>query len=430
MNITPLLYCDPELNDISGLSAIAIWKLTSVIESAHGMILYNKKNDPQIQQWLKKNPLLPVLYIGDGDSLESIEPLLQKLHSVAERYAELPEAIHLRSQQDPYLQVLAFAWTRQGKIDLTLNPKLPLGYGYGLPDVLGNSNSEAILEGLWLSGYLDKNLAEVVYPCPHCQSIQVLLRDACSHCHHIHLITEPFIHHFACAYQAPESQFIGPQQQYHCPKCRMQLRHFGMDYDKPGKATICYDCKQLVLEPEVRGRCLCCQKSFSIKEHSQKRLFNYALNEAGTLYLFQKHKNSDEIQILESDLPLLSPYQFSLIAKRLAAIENRHQVSTLVLECALNSEGNALISSYQNALLLLELGKELARIIRDTDSITYQVGQFTLLLVGSTIDKGPLIIKRLSERLAKTFDFDPSERLQFHYYPVSQRYLTEKATEE
>ena len=383
----------------------------------------------------KTHPLSLTIYLdADPDLYEftaqsndtaGISSCLDTFKAMLKRLSGLPNKTIVQATQDPYVHATVFAWMRNNHLSLRLSPKLTKGYGYWLNENSGIS-TETLLDSLALSGYFKGELVDIAYPCPDCQSIQVLLRDCCPGCHHIDIRMEPIVHHFMCGYQSSESSFLNTAGYYTCPKCRGQLKHFGMDYDKPGTISVCQQCFKNTVETEVRGRCINCSTEFEISDAHRKRLLSYQLTDAGVFALFQSDFGIYTAQhLIATHLQLAPPEHLMVLAKKMAAIERRHAFKTLMMECSLNS-GNLPLGSADHIRLLTELGKELAQIVRQTDTVTYHLGQFSLLLPGSDQNAGSKVIERLTTSLNRTFTQEILNSLQFHYYPVTDRFAEEE----
>lgn len=106
-------------------------------------------------------------------------------------------------------------------------------------------------------GLLSKRFVDRVHTCHGCNSAQFNVREDCPECRSANLREEPYLHHFRCAYQGPESDFRQGDDLV-CPKCRKELRHFGRDYDKPGTLVVCQECHHSTAEPGIGFICLNC----------------------------------------------------------------------------------------------------------------------------------------------------------------------------
>jgi hypothetical protein len=107
---------------------------------------------------------------------------------------------------------------------------------------------------------LRRRFFERLHICQNCDSSRLHAREVCVKCHSSHLAEHSLIHHYACGCQAVQTLFeVGTG--YICPKCRKELRHYGVDYDKPGKVMCCQSCGDIMTEPEVEFLCLDCRRS-------------------------------------------------------------------------------------------------------------------------------------------------------------------------
>src|SRR6266851_4040986 len=158
------------------------------------------------------------------------------------------------------LSALALAYTRDCSLAPLLRPDDPAVVAY--PLLSGVSNAQDILEELTDAGLLRRRFFERLHICQHCDSSRLHAREVCLKCHSSHLTEQSLIHHYECGYQAVQTSFEAGNT-YICPKCRRELRHYGVDYDKPGKVMCCNACGDTMTEPEVEFLCLDCHRSTS-----------------------------------------------------------------------------------------------------------------------------------------------------------------------
>jgi hypothetical protein len=134
-------------------------------------------------------------------------------------------------------------------------------------------------EALVRQGLLDRSFIDRLNVCPSCHSSRLNVREECPSCRSANLQEQALVHHFRCAYQAPEAQFVRGFNLV-CPKCRQHLRHYGSDYDKPGHVLACGHCHATNSEPVVGFACLDCgahTDGDAIRRHD---VFEYTLNAA------------------------------------------------------------------------------------------------------------------------------------------------------
>lgn len=112
-------------------------------------------------------------------------------------------------------------------------------------------------ELLRASGFLSLEFVDRLHVCDRCGSSRFNVREECPDCRSSNLSEEPYLHHFKCAYQGLESDFRSGDDLI-CPKCRKELSHFSVDYDKPGTMVKCASCGHTTSEPQVGFICLDC----------------------------------------------------------------------------------------------------------------------------------------------------------------------------
>jgi CheY-like chemotaxis protein len=152
------------------------------------------------------------------------------------------------------------------------------------PGFFPDGEARLAAERLAGRGLVDRRFFERFHACGNCGSSRLNIREECQACHSAQLRDVSLIHHFRCAHQAPEADFVsGPHLV--CPKCRQHLRHYGSDYDKPGIATSCGDCGTLSPEPDVGFVCLDCGARTGGDAADKRDVFSYALTTEGIALL-------------------------------------------------------------------------------------------------------------------------------------------------
>ena len=129
------------------------------------------------------------------------------------------------------------------------------------PLLAGIPAQRAALERLADASLLRRRYFDQTYTCARCKSARVLAREVCLSCHSSHIEPRPLLHHYLCGHQAPQTAFETGDG-YSCPKCRKELRHYGVDYDKPGVTWECRSCNTTMAEftlhmsrtPDMRAR--------------------------------------------------------------------------------------------------------------------------------------------------------------------------------
>lgn len=162
----------------------------------------------------------------------------------------------------------------------TLNPKhnsnVDVGYYYPqLTDFFAIAPGEGfdILESFMTDNVFKRNLVDKVNLCPKCSNYQINFREVCPQCKSLHIHQEEVLHHFACGYVGPASDFKGMK----CPKCGEQLRHIGLDYEKPTETFVCQDCSYIFTESKVEFNCFNCDYVGDAEKVIITKIYSYTL---------------------------------------------------------------------------------------------------------------------------------------------------------
>jgi len=172
------------------------------------------------------------------------------------------------------LSALALAYTRDCSLTPLLGPEEPAVVTY--PLLFGLGNARVVLEELADFGMLRRRFFERLHVCQYCDSSRLHAREVCVKCRSSHLVERSLVHHYACGCQAVQPLFeIG--NGLVCPKCRKELRHYGVDYDKPGRVICCNSCGETMTEPEVALLCLDCHRCTSGDHAALRDWYHYDL---------------------------------------------------------------------------------------------------------------------------------------------------------
>ena len=181
-----------------------------------------------------------------ASALLVVQPLLERLRDLP----RLPDGI----DRDGLL-ALTLAYTRGVGLEAKWAPNSESVLCY--PMLLGVRDPRTKLEELAASGLLRRRFFERLFVCGQCGSSRMMAREVCVKCRSSHIETLPLLHHYSCGFQGAQPLFQKGDG-YHCPKCAKPLRHYGVDYDKPGTAFECQSCHDAMSEPDVYFVCADC----------------------------------------------------------------------------------------------------------------------------------------------------------------------------
>lgn len=236
-------------------------------------------------------PLAPVAALASrpcaGAELRLGEPglptpaaVLAETAEIARRVAALPAAV--RASTEPALLLLARCATRAGGLAAAYDPGTQEFVSYPAAGRIADVRRHA--EGLADAGLLARSFFDRLHVCASCRSSRLSVREECRACRSASIAEEATVHHFACAQMALERAFLSGDALV-CPKCRARLRHFGIDYEKPGVATVCNGCGHVDGEPAVGFRCVDCGGHQDAQAVSLRDWFSYTVTPAGEVAL-------------------------------------------------------------------------------------------------------------------------------------------------
>jgi GGDEF domain-containing protein len=213
---------------------------------------------------------------ADGFNAANFSAAFAQFKPIWKRLAELP--FRASRQERAELTALRLAFSRDVPIEASFVPDARWLIDYTLLGI-SPANRER-LESLCDARALRRRYFTRTHSCVRCGSARLLAFEACPGCGSADLADERIVHHYRCGWQAPESQFIYGRQ-LACPKCRRELRHFGMDYGKPGMIVHCRGCGATSAEPDPRFSCLDCATVIPADQAPSVDWNHYDLTEEG-----------------------------------------------------------------------------------------------------------------------------------------------------
>ncbi len=185
------------------------------------------------------------------------------------------------SPSSPAVRMLAYLFVSGDDLTPIRQPDSPFYFAYrGFPNT---RSTMLIAEALADKGWLERNFFDRHHECAGCHSHRLIVREECPACHSPHLSETDLIHHYSCAQLSPEADFRRGTALV-CPKCSKQLRHYGKDYDKPGRVEICGRCQKTTSEPAIGFVCQDCGMRVDGDAVNVSDVFSYSLSaQAGAL---------------------------------------------------------------------------------------------------------------------------------------------------
>lgn len=209
--------------------------------------------------------------------------LNDRIHAIHTRIESLPH-IEVTPDDNIGLKVLRLLYTRQSELKPLSGVHSPQGTSYPAVDPFFAQIDESLFQVL---GFLkDQGLLKGVFEsrahfCGQCQSAFLNFMEICPQCSSPDLHTDDLIHHFECGFVGNEAEF-GEGQNRRCPKCRLNLRQLGVDYDKPSAVSVCNSCGHTSQDPLVTTHCYRCGAKAPPEDLLQRTLWRYGLTALGT----------------------------------------------------------------------------------------------------------------------------------------------------
>ena len=172
-----------------------------------------------------------------------------------------------------------------GKI-VDIRPQLDftseLGFTYpAVEQTLGIKDKEVvpILESLVDKGILRRDFFDRLLRCPQCWSMNLRPTTHCPKCGSGNIARGRVLEHLVCGYVGLEDEFVA-KGRYICPKCKVELRTIGSDYQSRGLLRKCHDCNEIFNTPVIKWRCLKCFSLTAEDKVTEVTIYSYSLNEA------------------------------------------------------------------------------------------------------------------------------------------------------
>ena len=169
------------------------------------------------------------------------------------------------------------------QLDLTTE----LGFVYPIVEQTANVKGReavAILESLAARQILKKSFFDRLLRCPRCQSVNLRPSLHCPKCSSGDIVRGRILEHLACKYIGVESEF-SQKGRYVCPRCKLELRTLGVDYQSRGVLYKCNDCSEVFNVPVIKWRCLKCSSLVGEDQIQEISIYAYSLDEAKRSWL-------------------------------------------------------------------------------------------------------------------------------------------------
>ncbi len=402
-----------------GLGALeALRSRPALFAKPVGLVCYTHR-DP-VGRLADVEILLPAAPEFFRQQLETLCAIARKARTLAEP-EETEDEVMAKN-----LTLLRFLYCRPDSgLGPAVDTRSPVGYSHPLAGLLFQAATPAemdMLDELEDARLIKAGLVDRIHLCPKCDHYQINFREICPSCRSLNFRDEPAVHHYSCGCVGPERDFTRGTALI-CPKCSKELRHIGVDYDRPTAQLWCEECGANFLEALVQCYCLACGETFPPEEAVVRLIKSYTLTpegrtaaEKGTLPSFGL------MELLRKEIGLYRPEIFRELYRLETACCKRYPGyrSTMI-----QFSSNALKEAFAKSGLrwTRELRKELAELFRSsfrtTDILTLlNDDDFAVILTHTGTDRAQAVVDRIDKVVHSLFkvDFD----LRFEVQDLSE----------
>ena len=384
--------------------SICILSLSPVAQNKPLLHLHSKQSIWNCQVYvLQESTLSP--YLSDG----ILEP-----NKVVDKWEAHQKKLAL-IKEEPLDKLLAWLWlgSQRRLAPLCQSERQDLYYYPLMQCYSGEDNSPYTYFQLEEKrGYLEREKTiDKVRLCSYCHSGHLNYIETCPDCKSSNIEEMVSLHCFTCGHIAEESQFT-QQDKLACPNCLTQLRHIGVDYDRPLERYKCEECKLLFSESVVRARCLSCSLVNETNELIARKINQFRVGEqVKSLMMYGRRPLEQELK-LNGLIDQKSSHNLLSWVNKLAI---RHQQSHLLLGVKLSGieEYSQQFGEIKRLQLIEEISNHFNRLLRDTDICCHYTSEIILLLMPMTPIDSYSIIESKIEKIANNIE---SELITLNVY--------------
>ncbi|MFL5752053.1 MAG: hypothetical protein ACJ76F_01495 [Bacteroidia bacterium] len=233
------------------------------------------------------DPIIEHLHDGLILSFDQIPETINDIHQLFIRTTHLDNSPSNTFEVQLMKKVLNYMYTRELKSFKPI-PDITSSIGHSYPILSINfepyeeTKALDVLEWAYKENLIWPDFYDRVYLCNNCGSGHLSYREICPSCDSSNMKSEDLVHHFPCGFIGPVSDFRNKVDSVlHCPKCSKNLRHIGVDYDKPSIINHCLSCNEVFQDYIVKAKCVYCKTDTDVQFLISKNLSIYKLTKKG-----------------------------------------------------------------------------------------------------------------------------------------------------
>jgi hypothetical protein len=196
---------------------------------------------------------------------------------------EAPQSVSGVEKSDTAMKLVAeMLAAKLVEIKPQLDFTTELGFIYPIVEQTVNVKGKeavSLLDSLTDKGILKRAFYDKLLSCPRCQSINLRPSTHCPKCNSGDIARGRILEHMACNYVGVEDEFA-TKGRYICPRCKVELRTMGTDYQSRGVLRKCRDCGEIFNVPIIKWRCLKCSSLADEDAVGEVNVYSYSLDEA------------------------------------------------------------------------------------------------------------------------------------------------------
>ncbi len=385
-----------------------------------------------------RNPILPLMWIASEEShiLEKASDIYflideenPELYKITKKILEIKSAVSMFGEMDinytslevEQVNILRYMLSRKIMVATPVVSEHSK-YGYIFPDLftIGRYDTFSLLDSMESEKMLKGEFVDNIRICKNCGSAHIGLRKVCPNCGSSNIRMEDYIHHFRCGYLGPESDYrVAGSDKLICPKCKRELKHIGVDYDRPSQTYICNECGNIFEDPDYSYICFNCREVFKEDEAKKFIVKKYFITKFGEDLAF----NGSAADVLlasaaESDPRFLAYDVFSVILDHEKKKAKRYGKRSCLLDLTLAVNGLSVMDIYDiisDTVSLLKLN------LRETDMVSMLDRHIFVLLSETPCDKAKAFLKRIEKKLKMISEVKNSRvKISFELIEIKQ----------
>ncbi|MGF1695414.1 diguanylate cyclase [Vibrio lamellibrachiae] len=246
------------------------------------------------------------------------------------------------------------------------------------------------------------SLVDRIRVCRDCNSAHLNYIESCPSCKNIDISERVSLHCFTCGHVAEQSKFKR-NNKIECPKCLTQLRHIGVDYDRPLETHSCNACAHTFAEAETLSVCFSCGSQNDISELVVRKIYALKLGTQGEYIM--RHGAQSAAPELSLQGKVDGNYFSNLLdwVNRLAV---RHQEEHLLLGLYLPRLTDYALKNGEAKMfaLLEQITYRLNGLFRDSDICCQYKSDVLFVLMPKTKMKNMQVLKDKIEQLCSLIE--------------------------